>query len=92
MPGSLRDLYTSFGSGLSDELVRVHNKNRHNIKDICEQLSKENSRIKYYVLPDFLLDETRMFTKKELMKPDRLHGNDNYGRLVMLDICNKLLK
>ena len=92
MPGSLRDLYTSFGSGLSDKLVRVHNRNRRTVENICEQLLKENSRIKYYVLPDFLLDETRMFTKKELMKPDRLHGNDDYGRLVMLDICNKLLK
>ena len=91
MAGSLRDLYTSFGSGLSDNLISIHNKNRFSIIEICEHLSKNNPRIKYYVLPDFLLDQTRMFTKKEFMKPDRLHGNDNYGRLVMLDICNKLL-
>ena len=79
LPGSLRDLYTSFGSGLSDNLIQIHAQNRSSIEEICENMSKKNPRIKYYILPDFLLDKTRMFTKKELMKPDRLHGNDNYG-------------
>ena len=91
MAGSLRGFYSSLDSGSIECLAAIHRKNRAYVESICISLSISNPRVKYYILPRVLLDETLMFTKKEYMKPDKLHGNDNYGRFVMDDLLTTFL-
>lgn len=87
----LQGIYSSLGSGLTDCDIETHKKNHARILTTCSTLFDTNPRIKYYFPPRCLLDDSTLFTKKEFMNCDGLHGNMKYGKIIFDDLLMNFL-
>nr|WP_137006767.1 hypothetical protein [Synechococcus sp. UW106] len=86
----LQGLYKGMSSGPIDYCSQVHKKNYSSLKSICDSFLSVNPRIRYYFPPLNTLDETTLFTKKDLMGSDGLHANTEYGKIIFSDILCKI--
>ena len=89
---TLLDLHNSLQSLKNDKdhAIQIHKNNYSTILNIFKNLERKMPRIKYYFPPSSVLDETGLFTKKELMNRDLVHGNQEYGEIVLSNILKNL--